>query len=107
MNTLADCEFAWTSFDKNAKIFTHVRNTSEKRIHICQKPIPLYRWIYQNYAKKGYKILDTHMGSGSSAIAAGLEAELSLIYHGCEIDTTYYQNAATRIKNALAQGVIF
>ena len=47
------------------------------------------------------------MGSGSSAIAAGLEAELSLIYHGCEIDPTYYQNAATRIKNALAQGVIF
>ena len=47
------------------------------------------------------------MGSGSSAIAAGLEAELSLIYHGCEINTTYYQNAATRIKNALAQGVIF
>ena len=107
MNTLADCEMAWTSFDKNAKIFTHVRNTSEKRIHICQKPIALYRWIYRNYAKKGYKILDTHMGSGSSAIAAGLEAELSLIYHGCEIDPTYYQNAATRIKNALAQGVIF
>lgn len=107
MNTLADCEMAWTSFDRNAKIFTHVRNTGEKRIHICQKPIALYRWIYRNYAKKGYKILDTHMGSGSSAIAAALEAELGLIYHGVEIDTTYYQNAATRIKNALSQGVIF
>lgn len=107
MDTLADCEMAWTSFDRNAKIFTHVRNTREKRIHICQKPIALYRWIYRNYAKKGYKILDTHMGSGSSAIAAALEAELGLIYHGVEIDTTYYQKAATRIKNALSQGVIF
>lgn len=107
MDTLADCEMAWTSFDRNAKIFTHVRNTGEKRIHICQKPIALYRWVYRNYAKKGYKILDTHMGSGSSAIAAALEAELGLIYHGVEIDTTYYQNAATRIKNALSQGVIF
>lgn len=107
MYTLADCEMAWTSFDKNAKIFTHVRNTSEKRIHICQKPIPLYRWIYRNYAQKGYKILDTHMGSGSSAIAAALEAELELIYHGVEIDTTYYQKAATRIKNTLSQGMIF
>lgn len=107
MDTLADCEMAWTSFDRNAKIFTHVRNTGEKRIHICQKPIALYRWIYTNYAKKGYKILDTHMGSGSSAIAAALEAELGLIYHGVEIDTTYYQNAATRIKNALSQGVMF
>lgn len=107
MDTLADCEMAWTSFDRNAKIFTHVRNTGEKRIHICQKPIALYRWIYRNYARKGYKILDTHMGSGSSAIAAALEPELGLIYHGVEIDTTHYQNAATRIKNALSQGVMF
>ena len=55
MKTLAHCEMAWTSFDKNAKIFTHVRNTNEKRIHICQKPIALYEWIFMNYAKKIHK----------------------------------------------------
>lgn len=70
METLADFEIAWTSFDLNAKIFTHVRNTSEKRIHITQKPVALYEWILKNYAKPGDKILDTHMGSQSSRIAA-------------------------------------
>ena len=50
MDTLADFEMAWTSFDANSKIFQHVRNTSETRIHICQKPIKLYDWIFKNYA---------------------------------------------------------
>ena len=94
MRTLADCEMAWTSFDKNAKIFTHVRNTSEKRIHICQKPIKLYEWIYTNYSKEGDMILDTHMGSGSSAIAAN---NTKRSYVGIEINKDYYESAKKRI----------
>lgn len=95
MNTLADCEMAWTSFDKNAKIFTHPRNTSEKRVHICQKPIALYEWIMNNYAKPNERILDTHLGSGSSAIAAH---RLGFEFVGVEINKQYFDSALTRIK---------
>lgn len=95
MNTLADCEMAWTSFDKNAKIFTHPRNTSEKRVHICQKPIALYEWIMSNYAKPNERILDTHLGSGSSAIAAH---RLGFEFIGVEINKQYFDSALTRIK---------
>ena len=103
MDTLADCEMAWTSFDANAKIFKHPRNTSEKRIHICQKPVALYKWLLKNYAKKGDKILDTHLGSGSSAIAAyGMGFELT----GYEIDKDYCKAAVERIKRHMSQGVL-
>ena len=95
MNTLADCEMAWTSFDKNAKIFTHPRNTGEKRVHICQKPIALYEWIMNNYAKPNERILDTHLGSGSSAIAAH---RLGFEFVGVEINKQYFDSALTRIK---------
>ena len=104
MPTLADCEMAWTSFDKNAKIFVHPRNTGEKRIHICQKPIALYEWIFDNYAKSGDKILDTHLGSGSSAIASykkGFE------FVGIEINNTYLEETIKRIKNHISQQDLF
>ena len=104
MNTLADCEMAWTSFDKNAKIFTHVRNTSEKRIHICQKPIALYEWIFTNYAQKGDKILDTHLGSGSSAIAAH---KCGMEFVGCETNREYYESALLRINTHKSQLSLF
>lgn len=104
MDTLADCEFAWTSFDKNAKIFTHCRNTREKRVHICQKPIALYEWIYNNYAKEGDRILDTHLGSGSSAIAA---SNTKHTFVGLEINPTYFETAVERIKNHISQLSIF
>ena len=100
MRTLADCEMAWTSFDKNSKIFTHVRNTSEKRIHICQKPIKLYEWIYTNYSQEGDMILDTHMGSGSSAIAAN---NTKRSYVGIEINHDYYESAKKRIISHINQ----
>jgi site-specific DNA-methyltransferase (adenine-specific) len=103
MDTLADCEYAWTSFDRNAKIFKHVRNTSETRIHICQKPIKLYDWIFKNYAKPTDKILDTHLGSGSSRIAA-YKAGLSFV--GCELDKEYFEAQEKRFKNFIAQQVI-
>ncbi len=66
----AMCEFAWCSFNKSAKIYkTSVQQMQFTRIHPTQKPVKLYEWLLMNYAKKGDKILDTHLGSGSIAIA--------------------------------------
>lgn len=104
MDTLADCEYAWTSFDKNAKIFKHVRNTSEERIHITQKPVKLYNWILKNYSEKGQRILDTHLGSGSSAISAHY---FGVDFVGCEISKEYYDNACKRFKTCTSQFQIF
>lgn len=104
MPTLADCEMAWTSFDKNAKIFTHVRNTSEKRIHICQKPIALYEWILNNYAQVGDRILDTHLGSGSSRIAA---YKLGYDFVGIEINPQYFIEAEERFQRHASQTNLF
>lgn len=75
VDTYADGELAWTSFTKTAKCFDYpffggTGADKDKRIHPTQKPVALYRWIYQHYAKEGDKILDTHLGSGSSRIAA-------------------------------------
>jgi len=95
MPSLTDCEYAWTSFDNNAKIFRHVRNTSEKRIHITQKPIALYRWIFDNFAKKGDKIIDTNLGSASSRIAA---FDLDLDFYSCEFNKDHYQNGNNRFE---------
>ena len=100
MDTLADCEYAWTSFDRNAKIFKHVRNTSEKRIHICQKPIKLYEWIFKNFAVEGNLILDTHLGSGSSRIAAN---KAGLPFVGFEISKDYYDLQEKRFKDFVSQ----
>lgn len=104
MPTLADCEMAWTSFDKNAKIFVHPRNTAEKRIHICQKPIALYDWILENYGCESCKILDTHLGSGSSAIASHKH---NFEFVGCEINQTYFEEAIKRIKSHISQKKLF
>lgn len=104
LRTLADCEMAWTSFDKNAKIFTHVRNTSEKRIHICQKPIALYEWLLDNYAKEGDKIFDPFLGSGSSRIAA---YKKGFDFYGCELNKTYFDDGEKRFKEAVRQLELF
>ena len=107
--TMAYSEFAWTSFDRNAKTFRHVRNTSEKRIHITQKPIKLYEWIITNYAKPNDKILDTHLGSGSIAIAidkANTLDKKNLTFVGIELDPDYFQAAVERFKNHKRQCVL-
>ena len=103
MDTLADCEYAWTSFDRNAKIFKHLRNTSETRIHICQKPIKLYEWLIHNYAKQGDKILDTHLGSGSSRIAAD---KMGFDFTGCELDKEYFEAQEKRFREYKSQTVL-
>ena len=95
--SMAMCEYAWTSFNANAKVFECVPQGTKKdpRFHPTQKPIKLYQWIMNNYAKQGFRILDTHLGSGSSAIAA---YDLGFEFVGIEIDDTYYKGAVDRLK---------
>ena len=72
----------------------------ELRIHPTQKPIPLYEWILHRYAKKGQRILDTHLGSGSSAIAAHY---FGVDFVGCELDKDYFEAAKARFDMATKQ----
>jgi len=102
---LADCELAWTSFDTQTKKFTrhHIEDYNEGktiRIHPTQKPVKLYEFLLANYAKEGDRILDTHLGSGSSAIAAHYGG---FDFVGCELDKDYYEAACERFKQATAQ----
>lgn len=105
----ADCELAWTSFPGSVRKFRYMwagmrqekqgRN-HQYRIHPCEKPIDLYRWIYQRYAKPGDKILDTHLGSGSSRIAA---YDAGLDFVGFEIDKEYFDAQERRFSAHTAQ----
>lgn len=76
----------------------------EQRIHPTQKPIKLYEWLLTNYAKQGDKILDTHLGSGSHAIACN---NLGFELTACELDTDYFEASVKRIKQAMAQDTLF
>lgn len=103
--SFASCEFAWTSFDRVAKTFyLSPLHTGESRIHTTQKPVALYAWILNNYAKPGDKILDTHVGSASSLIACH---RLSFNYVGFELDPDYYREAQKRLQTEKAQCSIF
>ena len=89
--TFAECELAWTSFDLNTVKFKHdplAKGDYKGKIHPTQKPVQLYKWLLQNYAKAGDKILDTHLGSGSSRIAAH---KLGFEFVGCELDKDYFE----------------
>jgi site-specific DNA-methyltransferase (adenine-specific) len=99
--SFADCEMAWTSFDKAPKIFRYSAylNKSEK-FHPTQKPPQLYKYCLDKYAKQGDKILDTHLGSGSIAIAAH---DYGFELTACELDVDYYNKAIERIKNHISQ----
>ena len=98
--TLAMAELAWTSFDKLAKIFRMSVPKTGDKIHPTQKPVKLYEWLLINYAKKGNKILDTHLGSGSIAIACH---NLGFDLTACELDKEYFEAAIKRIKQHQAQ----
>jgi site-specific DNA-methyltransferase (adenine-specific) len=108
----ADSELAYASFKTavrnfkwrwNGMLQQNMKN-KQKRIHPTEKPIQLYEWLLMNYAKQGDKILDTHLGSGSLAIAChNLGYELT----ACELDTEYYNNAIKRIKQHQAQQRLF
>ena len=105
--TFAECELAWTSFNKNTKKIKHdpLANGDYKgKIHPTQKPIKLYEWLLNNYSEKGQKILDTHLGSGSIAVACHYFG-VDLI--GVEIDEEYYNNAKKRVEMLTAQETLF
>lgn len=95
--SMAMVEYAWTSFNSNAKIYECAPqgNPKDPRFHPTQKPIALYKWILSNYAQKGDKLLDTHGGSFSSAIAA---YELGLDMDICEINETYFTKGKARLE---------
>lgn len=121
------CEMAWTSMSKRTDIVYFLwsgmmqgvycgrdvkkalrqqgnKQLNEKRIHPTQKPVALYRWTFQQYAKPGYKILDTHMGSQSSRIAADIEG---VDFYGCENDPDIFQDGQMRFQNHLLQPSLF
>ena len=102
MPTFSACEFAWTSFYKPAKIFTSRGDLG--KIHPTQKPVKLYEWLLMNYAKEGDKILDTHLGSGSIAIACH---NLGYDLTACELDKEYFEAAMKRLKQHQAQKRLF
>jgi site-specific DNA-methyltransferase (adenine-specific) len=107
----ADAELAWTSFKTAVRIFRYRWNgmlqqdmkNKEHRIHPTQKPVALYQWLLKNYAKPGDKILDTHLGSGSSAIAADI---MGFDFTGLEIDKDYYEAALDRFNRHKQQLVM-
>lgn len=107
-----DCELAWTSMDGQSRMFRFCwagmlqgdMKHKEARIHPTQKPVELYRWIFKNYTKPGQKILDTHVGSASSLIAAH---DAGLNYVGFEIDEYYYKKSKQRLDEYEAQMNIF
>lgn len=108
VDTYSDGELAWTSFKKTAKCFDFPFfggvNTESDRVHPTQKPVALYAWIYSKYAKPGDKILDTHLGSGSSRIAA-YDANLDFV--GYEIDPEYFAKQEERFNRHAAQISLF
>ena len=96
-------EMAWTSFDCVARMFKY-DNRRGGKIHPTQKPIELYKWLLSKYAKEGQKILDTHLGSGSIAIACHYYGVELL---GIEIDKDYYKEAKKRINQLTRQETLF
>jgi len=95
MPTFSRIEFAWTSFDAVARLFEG-QSTDLNRFHPTQKPVVLYRWLLQNYAKQGDKILDTHLGSGSSRIAADMEG---FDFTGYELNAEYFNASVKRFND--------
>lgn len=101
--SLAMAELAWTSFDKLAKI-CKMPTPKDGKIHPTQKPVALYKWLLDKYAKPDDKILDTHLGSGSIAIACH---DYGFDLTACELDDSYYNSAIKRIQNHTSQGKLF
>ena len=103
MPTFSRWEYAWSSFDKPAKMFEKHGNDID-RTHVTQKPVKLYEWLLKNYAKPGDKILDTHLGSGSIAIACH---NMGFALDGYELDKDYFEAAVKRLENHKRQGTLF
>lgn len=108
VDSYSDGELAWTSFNKTAKCFDHAYfgnvGADDVRIHPMQKPVALYLWLYAKYAHPYDKIFDSHLGSGSSRIAA---YDMALDFIGCEIDADYFQKQEQRFEEHTAQQRLF
>jgi len=102
-NVFADFELAFSSFNSRARIFK-LHTDKLNRFHPTQKPVKLYEWIFKNYAKEGDIILDTHLGSGSSRIAAH---KFKLDFVACELDKEYFDAQEKRYKNFISQLTMF
>jgi site-specific DNA-methyltransferase (adenine-specific) len=104
--SMAMAEYAWTSFNSNAKVFEGAPQGTKKepRFHPTQKSVALYKWILANYAKPTDRILDTHLGSGSSAIACH---DFGCEMLGIEIDDIYYEKAKQRLIDHQQQLTLF
>lgn len=110
-HTFSMAEFAWTSYMSNAKVYYKPPPGERgfykidcKRIHPTQKPVELYKWILDNYAKEGDKIIDTHLGSGSSVIAC---IQRGFEYVGIELDKEYFEATQNRINQEKQQLKLF
>lgn len=111
-NNFSDGELAWTSFDCGLRMkkitwngmIQHDMKNKELRFHPTQKPVKLYEWLLMNYAKQGDKILDTHLGSGSSRIAA---FNLGFDFTGIELDKEYFEASCKRFENHKKQLTLF
>ena len=111
VDNFASAEYAWTNIKKPAKVFRYSihqvmsdRKKENGKIHPTQKPVKLYEWLLHNYAEKGQKILDTHLGSGSIAVACHYFG-VDLV--GVEIDKEYFDKAKERIEMLTAQETLF
>jgi site-specific DNA-methyltransferase (adenine-specific) len=103
--SFSDCEFAWHSFKVVAKLFKYSTYLNKgDKIHPTQKPVALYEWLLHNYAKQGDKILDSHLGSGSSRIAA---YKNGFDFTGFELDTEYFEKGNKRFDEFKSQLRIF
>ena len=101
-NPMADAELAWASFESSVRMFRmhHFSAGYERKIHPTQKPVALYEWLLTNYAKKGQRVFDSHLGSASSAIAAHY---FGVDFVGCELDKDYFEAAKARFDMATKQ----
>ena len=107
-----EAELAWCSKINSVRVFEYTWNgmiqadmkNKEQRIHPTQKPVKLYEWLLTSYAKPGQRILDTHLGSGSSAIAAHY---FGVDFVGCELDKDYFEAAKKRFEQQTAQLAMF
>lgn len=103
--SFADCEMCWTSLDKAPRIYRYSAYLDKSsKNHPTQKPVALYKWLLKNYAKEGDKILDTHLGSGSSRIAAW---DMGFDFYATELDADYFAAQEKRFNNFKMQGKLF